>query len=107
MTLLYSPLARRDLDEIRDYISNELCNPTAAMETVNAILDEAETLEEFPLIGHAVEGLPLMADEYRFLPVRNYLVFYRVMAEGVLWIVSSTRSVIIFRCWGRGKRAAA
>ena len=24
-----------------------------------------------------------MADEYRFLPVRNYLVFYRVTAEGV------------------------
>ena len=24
-----------------------------------------------------------MADEYRFLPVRNYLVFYRVTAEEV------------------------
>ena len=48
MDLFYSPLARRDLDEIRDYISNELCNPAAAAETVNAILDEAETLEEFP-----------------------------------------------------------
>ena len=38
---------------------------------------------DWGLIGHAVEGVPLMADEYRFLPVRNYLVFYRVMAEGV------------------------
>ena len=83
MDLFYSPLARRDLDEIRDHISNELCNPSAAMETVNAILDEAETLESFPLIGRVVEGLPHMADEYRFLPVRNYLVFYRAMAEGV------------------------
>ena len=83
MDLFYSPLARRDLDEIRDYISNELCNPAAASETVNAILDEAEALEDFPLMGHAVEELPLMADEYRFLPVRNYLVFYRVTAEGV------------------------
>ena len=83
MTLLYSPLARRDLDEIRDYISHDLRNPSAALETINAILDEADMLEEFPLVGHAVEGLPLMADEYRFLPVRNYLVFYRVTAEGV------------------------
>ena len=83
MNLFYSPLARLDLDEIRNYISNELCNPVAASETVSTILDEAEVLEEFPLIGHAVEGLPLMADEYRFLPVRNYLVFYRVTAEGV------------------------
>ena len=83
MDLFYSPLARRDLEEIREYISNDLCNPSAAIETVNAILDEAETLEAFPLMGHLVEGLPLMADEYRFLPARNYLVFYRVTAEGV------------------------
>lgn len=48
-----------------------------------AILDEAETLETFPLIGRVVAGLPHMADEYRFLPVRNYLVFYRVTAAGV------------------------
>ena len=83
MDLFYSPLARRDLDEIRDYISNDLSNPSAAMETVNAILDEAETLEAFPLIGHVVDGLPFMVDEYRFLPVRNYLVFYRATADGV------------------------
>lgn len=83
MALFYSPLARLDLDEIRSYISGDLCNPSAAAETVNAILDEAETLEDFPLIGRVVDGLPSRADEYRFLPVRNYLVFYRVTAEGV------------------------
>ena len=83
MTLFYSPLARLDLDEIRSYISEELCNPSSAAETVNAILDEVETLEAFPLIGRVVDGLPSRADEYRFLPVRNYLVFYRVTAEGV------------------------
>jgi len=83
MDLFYSPLARHDLDEIRDYISKDLSNPSAAMETINAILDEVETLETFPLVGRAVEGLPFMADEYRFLPVRNYLAFYRVTAEGV------------------------
>ena len=53
------------------------------METVNAILDEAETLEALPLIGRVGGVLPHMVDEYRFLPVRNYLVFYRVTAAGV------------------------
>ena len=76
--LLYSALAKRDLDETYDYIATELRNPSAASETVNAILDGAESLEGFPLMGAPVEGLPFMADEYRFLSVRNYVIFYRV-----------------------------
>ena len=76
-TLVYSPLSRRDLDEIFDYISRELENPVAAHETVNAILDGAESLEGFPFVGSLVEGIPFLK-EYRFLPVRNYLIFYRV-----------------------------
>jgi plasmid stabilization system protein ParE len=76
--LFYSPLARRDLDEIFEYISCELENPAAASGTVNAILDQTEKLEDFPFIGSIVQGLPFAADTYRFLGVRNYLVFYRV-----------------------------
>ena len=76
-TLVYSPLSRCDLDEIVDYISCELENPAAAHETVNAILDGAESLEGFPFVGSLVEGIPFLK-EYRFLPVRNYLIFYRI-----------------------------
>ena len=76
--LFYSPLARRDLDEIFEYISCELENPAAASGIVDAILDQAEKLEAFPFIGSIVEGLPFATDTYRFLCVRNYLVFYRV-----------------------------
>lgn len=81
--LFYSPLARHDLDEIYDYIALELRNPSAAADTVNAILDGAESLEDFPLVGSIVEGLPFMTDEYRFLPVRNYIVFYRATESKV------------------------
>lgn len=77
-TLVYSPLSRCDLDEIFDYISCELENPAAAHETVNAILDGAESLEGFPLVGSLVEGIPFLKEGYRFLPVRNYLIFYRI-----------------------------
>ena len=83
--IVYSPLARRDLEEIQDYISFELKNPVAARNTVSAILDETENLEDFPLIGTPVDGLPFMVDEYRFLAVRNYLVFYRV-TEGCVFV---------------------
>ena len=77
-TLVYSPLSRCDLDEIFDYISCELENPAAAHETVNAILDGAESLEGFPFVGSLVEGIPFLKEGYRFLPVRNYLIFYRI-----------------------------
>ena len=77
-TLVYSPLSRRDLDEIFEYISCELENLAAAHETVNAILDGAESLEGFPFVGSLVEGIPFLKEGYRFLPVRNYLIFYRI-----------------------------
>ena len=76
--IFYSPLARQDLDEIFDYIAYELRNPSSAAETINVILDAAESLEGFPFIGSAVKGLPFAVDEYRFLGARNYLIFYRV-----------------------------
>ena len=50
-TLFYSPLALRDLDNILDYIANELTNPVSAAETVNAILDGTDQLEDFRLSG--------------------------------------------------------
>lgn len=81
--LHYSPLFLRDIDEIYDYIANELENPSAAKTTVADILDGAEKLEEFPFIGSMVENLPFATDEYRFLGVRNYLIFYRVSPTGV------------------------
>lgn len=76
--LFYSPLSRNDLDDIYDYIAFELENITAANETIAAILDCAEKLENFPFIGSIVDGLPFVSDEYRFLSVRNYLIFYRL-----------------------------
>ena len=76
--LFYSPLSRSDLDDIYDYIAFELENSTAAHETISAILDCVEKLEDFPFIGSIVERLPLISDEYRFLGVRNYSIFYRL-----------------------------
>ena len=35
----YSPRTLKDLDEIWDYIEFELCNPSAAQNTVDGIMD--------------------------------------------------------------------
>ena len=81
--LLYSPLAKSDLDEVFDHIATELKNPASALGTVNSILEAAESLEDFPFTGSRVKGLPFAMDEYRFIVVRNYLVFYRVTESSV------------------------
>ncbi len=44
----YSPRALKDLDEIWDYIESELCNPIAAQNTVNGIMDKGDGLASFP-----------------------------------------------------------
>lgn len=84
-SVVYSPLAKRDLDEIYDYISSEIKNPSAASGTVDAILNAADSLEDFPYVGSLVEGLPPIYGEYRFITVRNYIVFYR-LSEGQVFI---------------------
>ena len=76
--VFYSPLSRRDLDEIYDYIAVELANPISAAEIVTDILDAADGLASFPDVGGIVRNVPFLACEYRFLPVRNYIVFYRL-----------------------------
>ena len=38
----YSPRALKDLDEIWDYIEFELCNPSAAQNTVDGIMDKVD-----------------------------------------------------------------
>ena len=76
--VFYSPLSRRDLDDIYEYISVELANPSSAAEIVTDILDVADNLASFPNIGGLVRNVPFLMDEYRFLPVRNYVVFYRL-----------------------------
>lgn len=77
--VFYSSLSQRDLDEIFDYIAVELANPASASEIVTNILDAADSLASFPAIGGIVRNVPFLTCEYRFLPVHNYIVFYRIM----------------------------
>lgn len=69
--------AKRDLKEIKNYISRRLQNPIAAQNTLSAITAEMRKLERFPAMG------PLMRDgegkgtEERVLSCKNYLAFYR------------------------------
>ncbi len=74
----YSMQAVRDLDEIREYISTELSNESAADSIVNMILDRIEILSDFSGIGVRLSPVVELKNDYRFLVCGNYLAFYRV-----------------------------
>lgn len=74
----YTEKARRDLDDIWDYIVSELKNRTAAERIILKIADDIDQLESFAGLGKRLEGAPRDHSDYRFLVTGNYLSFYRV-----------------------------
>ena len=81
--LHYSPQAQLDLDEIFDYFAVELENPEKGSSIVAGILAAAKKIPghatRFPPVG----PLPFMTDEYRFVPVGSYVVFFRTEGNEV------------------------
>ncbi|SDX51513.1 type II toxin-antitoxin system RelE/ParE family toxin [Eubacterium barkeri] len=81
--LHYATQSRRDLDEIWNYIENELQNPSAAKRTVDHILDDVDQLADFAEIGAPLSSIASVKSDYRFLVTGNYLTFYRVYGSEV------------------------
>ncbi len=79
----YSPEAQNDLDEIWEYIPFELCNPQAAENTINKIMDTVDELENFSEIGTPLSSVTDIESDYRVLTSGNYMVFYRVNGQDV------------------------
>ena len=74
----FLPIAKQDLREIALYISNDLCNPTAAVNLVEEIVEATEKLSDFPYSHHMYYPIRPLKKEYRKIPIRNYMVFYTV-----------------------------
>lgn len=81
--VVFSPKAQADLDEIWEYISGKLMNPSAAESTVNGILDTADMLREQAEIGKPLYFSSGLYSGYRYLIYQNYLAFYRVLNDTV------------------------
>lgn len=75
--------ARTDLEEIREYISTELENPSAAENTIARITKEIRILQSFAQAGALLSSITNIQSEYRYLTIGNYMVFYRVLGEDV------------------------
>lgn len=74
----FLPVAKQDLREIALYISNDLCNPTAAVNLVEEIVEATEKLSDFPYSHPMYYPLRPLKKEYRKILIKNYMVFYSV-----------------------------
>lgn len=72
-----APQAAEDLQEIDDYIANDLDNPQAADDTIRHILDSIAKLALFPLSGAMLKFNYAPVEGYRFVISKNYMTFYR------------------------------
>ncbi len=72
-----SRAAQADLVEIKEYISEDLENPIAAVSTVSKIMGHIWSLSGQAFIGTPLSAITDMESDYRFLVSGNYLIFYR------------------------------
>jgi toxin ParE1/3/4 len=88
--LIYSPLSRRDLSQIWDYIAAH--NTAAADRVLREIDAQCRQLARSPELG---ECWPQLAPDVRMLTVGRYAVFYRSIADGieVARIIHSARDI--------------
>lgn len=102
MRLELAPAAKRDLKSIKDYIANELCNPSAAVNTVNDIVNDYKLLADNKKLGESLEAKIGIKNPYRFLISGNYYVFYVIRKDRIrISRVLNTRQDYIAILFGR------
>jgi toxin ParE1/3/4 len=81
MKIVYTHTARQDLREIYEYIAFTLLVPETARSLTGKIMADIRSLETFPERNPLYKDEPWHSQGVRFLPVKNYLVFYTVNNE--------------------------
>jgi toxin ParE1/3/4 len=81
--------AQQDLKEAVSYISNELKNKQAAYKLVDMVEEAVVSLQSMPERYAIVDDEILAMEGFRFITIKNYLLFYVVRNE--------TKTVVIQR----------
>lgn len=79
--LIVSELANGDLDEIIEYILNDLKNPGAAVALLDEIEKYYENLKTNPLMYEKCIDGRLEKEDYRKAAIKNYLLIYRFIEK--------------------------
>lgn len=84
MRVFYSPQARLDLNDIHEYISTNLQNPTAAKNIISKITNSAKLLSENAHLGFSIAEKTGRETDIRCLLSGNYGVFYQIISAEIL-----------------------
>lgn len=79
----YLPIARRDLQEIIDYIAFELEVPETAIKMLNTLEIEISSLQENPFRGSIYFSKRKHDCQYRKIFVKNYVIFYLILNDSL------------------------
>lgn len=75
------PTARQDMEDVIAYLNT--LSPEAALRYYDLLVDEIASLAKMPERCPRPKDLALAAKGYRYLIVKNYLVFYVVVGDTV------------------------
>lgn len=89
MKIVYTFQAQQDLKNIYEYIADSLLVPDTAHSMYQKIVQSARSLATMPERNPLYRDEPWHSQGVRFLPVKNYLLFYTINNE--------TRTVLIVR----------
>ena len=72
------PIAKKDMDDIIYYISNNLKNLSAARDLAKSFMDGANKILNFPYGLSIYNSILKLENEYRSIKVKNFLMFYTI-----------------------------
>ena len=76
----WTPTAKRELDEIHDYIGVERQSQTAAEKLVRDIYDKANL---YAAKSHMGTSRPDLGDQFRVFAPKSYIIVYRPIERGI------------------------
>ena len=79
--IIYLPTARKQLEDIVDYIAVELAAPDAALDFIEEVGKATKSLAEMPYRHPIYHTSFALLEEVRWISVKNYNVFYNVNDE--------------------------
>ena len=79
--IIYLPTARKQLEDIVDYIAVELAAPDAALDFIEEEGKATKSLAEMPYRHPIYHTSFALLEEVRWISVKNYNVFYKIFEE--------------------------
>ena len=72
------PIAKKDIEDIIDYISNTLKNNVAAIKLSKDFIRGANSIIDLPYGSPEYEPIRQLKYNYRCVKIKNYLMFYTI-----------------------------